>query len=137
MDINFRIVTVSLQSWHFIFSRGLPQGSNNCLIASSKSQLSGTGRWNIWAWKWFQIHKWAHGIKVWIVLIIKPPDNEFRIYDFLANIYYDFFLNWQNEKNKMFWTNKKFVFLFNWSNWQKFEEKIGENKIRCLVLWSH
>ena len=26
---------------------------------------------------------------------------------FLANIYYDFFFDWQNEKNKMFWTNKK------------------------------
>ena len=32
---------------------------------------------------------------------------------------------------------KKFVLFFNCSNWEKFEVKIWENKIRCLVFWSH
>ena len=42
--------------------------------------------------------------------------------------------NW--EKN-LFWTYKQFVLFFNCSNWEKFKERIGENKIRCLVVWSH
>ena len=25
----------------------------------------------------------------------------------------------------------------NYWNWEKFEEKIGENKIGCLVIWRH
>ena len=25
----------------------------------------------------------------------------------------------------------------NWSNWDKFVKTIGENKIHCLVIWSH
>ena len=36
-----------------------------------------------------------------------------------------------------FWTNEKFVFFFNCSNWEKFVGKIGENKIGCLVVWCH
>ena len=44
---------------------------------------------------------------------------------FLTNICYDFQLaNW--DKKILFWTNKKFVFFFNCSNWEKFVEKIGE-----------
>ena len=39
-------------------------------------------------------------------------------------------------RKKLFCTNK-FVFFFNCSNWEKFEEKIGENKIGCLVVWCH
>ena len=42
--------------------------------------------------------------------------------------------NW--EKN-IFWANKKFVFFLNYSNREKIVEKIVENKIRCLVVWSH
>ena len=41
------------------------------------------------------------------------------------------------QKQSQFWTNEKFVFFFNCSNWEKFAEKIGENKIGCLVVWSH
>ena len=48
---------------------------------------------------------------------------EFRIYE----IYYDFLLNWQTEKNKLFWSNKKFVFFFNCTNWEKLVKQIGEN----------
>ena len=29
--------------------------------------------------------------------------------------------------NKLFWTNKKFAFFFNCSNWEKFVKQIGEN----------
>ena len=36
-------------------------------------------------------------------------------------------------KKKLFWTNKKFVFFFNCSSW----EKIRGNKIRGLVVWCH
>ena len=32
---------------------------------------------------------------------------------------------------------EKFVFFFNCSNWEKFVEKIGEDKIRGLVVWCH
>ena len=30
-------------------------------------------------------------------------------------------------RKKMFWTNQKFVFFFNYSNWEKFVDKIGES----------
>ena len=36
-----------------------------------------------------------------------------------------------------FWTNEKFVFFFNCSNWEKLVEIIGENKIGGLVVWYH
>ena len=36
-----------------------------------------------------------------------------------------------------FWINEKFVFFFYCSNWEKFVEKIGENKIGCLVVWCY
>ena len=48
---------------------------------------------------------------------------------FLTNICYDFFLNWQTEK-KLFWTNKKFVFFFNYVLTQtekNFVDRIGES----------
>ena len=32
---------------------------------------------------------------------------------------------------------EEFVFFLNCSNWEKFVEKIGENKIRGLVVWCH
>ena len=31
----------------------------------------------------------------------------------------------------------KIYFLCNWSNWENFLEKIGENKNDCLVVWCH
>ena len=40
-------------------------------------------------------------------------------------------------RKNLFWTNKKFVIFFNCSNWEKIVEKIGENKIGCLVDWCH
>jgi hypothetical protein len=36
-----------------------------------------------------------------------------------------------------FYTNEKFVFFFNCSNWEKFVGKTGENKIRALEVWCH
>ena len=41
---------------------------------------------------------------------------------FITTICYDFFYNWQTEKKRLFWTNKKFVFFFNCSNWKKILE---------------
>ena len=35
---------------------------------------------------------------------------------FLTNISYDLFFNWQTEKKKLVWTNKKFVFFSNFPN---------------------
>ena len=55
--------------------------------------------------------------------------GQFRILNLrilLTNIYYDCFFNWQTEKKNLFWTNKKFVFFFNCSNWEKIVEKIRE-----------
>ena len=51
---------------------------------------------------------------------------------FLTNICYDFFLNWQTEKKKLFWTNKKFDFLFQLLKLRKiwgieFVNQIGED----------
>ena len=46
-----------------------------------------------------------------------------NLQNFFMNIYYDFFFNWQTEKKHLFWTNKKFVFFFNCSNWEKILEK--------------
>ena len=40
-------------------------------------------------------------------------------------------------RKNLFWTNEKFVFFFNCSDWEKFMEKIGGNKIGCLVVWCH
>ena len=58
---------------------------------------------------------------------------------FLVNICYDFFFNnfnWLTEK--LFWTNKKFVYSFNCSKWEKFVEKIrGKNSWTKLVKKSH
>ena len=45
------------------------------------------------------------------------------------NIYYDIFFNWQTEKKKLFWTNKKFVFFFLLLK----QKKIGEN-IQWIVI---
>ena len=42
------------------------------------------------------------------------------------------FIGLKPRKN-LFWTNKKFVFLFNCSSWEKFVEKIGGNKIGGLM----
>ena len=42
-----------------------------------------------------------------------------------------------NLRKNLFRTNKKFVFFFNCSSWEKLVEKIGEYKIRCLVVGSH
>ena len=39
--------------------------------------------------------------------------------------FYDLLFNWQ----KMFWTNKKFVFFINCSNWEKFVDKNSLNKL--------
>ena len=47
------------------------------------------------------------------------------------------FLLVQNRFFSQFRTNEKFVIFFNCSNWEKFVEKIGENKIGCLVVWCH
>ena len=38
-----------------------------------------------------------------------------------------FLFNWQTEKKLLFGTSKKFLFFFNFSNWDKFVDKIGEN----------
>ena len=56
----------------------------------------------------------------------------------LTNNYYhfSFFFNSQTEK-KRFCTNQKFLFFFNFSNWEKFEKIIGENKIPRLLFWFH
>ena len=40
-------------------------------------------------------------------------------------------------RKPLFLANKKFVFFFNCSNWEKFEGKIGENKIWRSMFWSH
>ena len=45
---------------------------------------------------------------------------------FITNICYYFFFNWPADKKNPFRTNKKFVFFFNCSNWEKFNEKIRE-----------
>ena len=45
--------------------------------------------------------------------------------------------HWPKTEKNLFWTNKKFVFFFNCSNWEKFVEEIGENKIGGLVVWCH
>ena len=55
---------------------------------------------------------------------------------FLPNVYYDFFATGKLKKN-LFWTIKKYVFFFNCSSWEKFVDETVENKIRCLVVWSH
>ena len=73
---------------------------------------------------------------------IKPQILVFQIF------FYKTFPAWAVEKeNKLFtdpkpilssfWTNEKFVFFFIWTNCEKFPEKIGENKIRGLVVWCH
>ena len=49
---------------------------------------------------------------------------------FLTNICYDFFFNWQIEKKKLFWTNKKLFFFFNCSNWEKFVERIWKKLVK-------
>ena len=51
--------------------------------------------------------------------------------NFLINIYYDFFFNWQTERKKnMFWTNKKFIFFLTdqteKNSPKKLVKKIGE-----------
>ena len=37
-----------------------------------------------------------------------------------------FFFSTGKLRKKLFWTNKKFVFFVNCSNWERFEDKIGE-----------
>ena len=48
-------------------------------------------------------------------------------------------IGYETENNIMFWTNKKFVFFFHCSNWEKFVDKIGrymkEKKIYTYVFW--
>ena len=44
----------------------------------------------------------------------------------------DYFFNWQTEKEKLLWTNKKSVLFFNCSNWEKFVDKIREKD-----RWKH
>ena len=39
----------------------------------------------------------------------------------------------QKIRKKTFWTNRKFVFFFNYLNWEKFVEKLG--KTRFVVWW--
>ena len=62
---------------------------------------------------------------------------------FIMNFCYQFFFIWQTEKKELFWADKKFVFFFIGSNWEKFVEKlveqIGENIwwIRCISYISN
>ena len=51
------------------------------------------------------------------------------------NIYYDFFFNWQTEKKHLFWTNKKFVFFFNSSSWEKICGKKFVKQIGEIIWW--
>ena len=55
---------------------------------------------------------------------------------FFYNSWHVFFFNWQTVK-KLFWSDKKFVFFFNCSNWEKFVDKISETNWGkyLLNLW--
>ena len=53
--------------------------------------------------------------------IVSPMSNS-ESTNLLTNICYDFLLKWQTEKKLCFWTNKKFVFFFKCSNWEKIRE---------------
>ena len=64
------------------------------------------------------------GIFIATRMLVSPiSKSEFTI--FLMYFCSDFFFNWQTEKKKLYWTNQKFVFFFNCSNWEQFMEQIG------------
>ena len=82
---------------------------------------------------WNKPKRFEMGQKSYLVRDIKPLNNHF---------FSPIFSSLRVEKvNKIvffqFWTNKKFLFFFNCWNWEKFVEKIEENKIGCLVVWCH
>ena len=68
-------------------------------------------------------------VELQIHQIVSPISRIPNLRIFPMNIYYDLFLNWQIDKKKLFWTNKKFVFFFNWANWEKSVEKNSETSI--------
>ena len=60
------------------------------------------------------------------------------------NFFHEFFSVWAVEKeNKLFiglkmgkklwWPNNKFILFFNCEHWEKIVNRIGENKIGCLI----
>ena len=61
------------------------------------------------------------------------------------NFFYEIFSAWAVKKKTnfyrsktdffLFWDQTLSLFIFIWSNWEKFAEKIGGNKIRGLVVW--
>ena len=70
---------------------------------------------------------WTKG---WVHQTVSPISNS-RIYDFLTNIWYDFFSTGKQRKKNLFWTNKKF-FLFlktaqtDINSWNKLVEASDE-----------
>ena len=112
---RFRIrekhVMNSLIAW---FKVTYDRGRRNWIeIDSTKTEAYQIGKLTINEFIW-----WFHQSRMPNLLLI-----------FVTNICYDFCFNW--EKNQ-FWTNKKFVFFFNCSNWEIFVEKISETN-----WWKH
>ena len=93
---------------------------------------------------------------VWLIRVYKGNESHERVFLFVTSNrqttnldFPNFFLSFSSWKRKQtfYLSNTGFFFslldqwlvsfLFNCSNWEKFVEKIGENKIGCLVVRSH
>ena len=46
-----------------------------------------------------------------------------------------YFFNWQTETKSLFWTDKKFVFFFNCSNWEKLVKASDEFVIHICIFF--
>ena len=78
---------------------------------------------------------------IYLVHDINPPNNPSCFPQFFPGIFLSLSswirkqtFYWSKQVFSLFWTNGKFVFIFKCSNWEMFLEKIGENKIGCLVV---
>ena len=57
---------------------------------------------------------------------IVSPILNFESTNSYIEYFYDCFFNWETEKKNLVWNSKKFVFIFNCSNWERFVEKFRE-----------
>ena len=87
-------------------------------------------------------------IQNWKLLYMFVTSNHQTTNFVFHNFFHEFFSASAVEKeNKLFigpkhvfswfWTNETFIYFFNCWSWEKLVEKIGENKIGCLVVLIH
>ena len=72
-------------------------------------------------------------ILIWISIYLTNSSDGFTNLKFQTPHFFNDYLSWflfphaNWEKKNWFWTNKKCVYFFNCSKWEKFVKQIGEN----------